>query len=436
MKHLFALLIFLLPVIATAQSRDTITIMTYNTLNYGRPATNSCPALITGNKHRWLKTIIDYTKPDILGLVKMASDPPKFGRDTVLQKVLNADCPGCYGASPYINITGYNRTATLYYRTDKFGYLGIQSVYTADDQIEDVNMHRLYYKDPLLAQTRDTVYLNIILHRLQSNSGGGERDRNTEAAGISSWISGRMNPLKNHIIMGDFNSTGANEKCISLFTSPANAALRFNDPANALGQWAANPQAYASLLTQSTRTSDPGDCGSEGGMGDRLDHILLSDTLMYGRNNRINYVPNSFKVIGNDGRHTLMALTDPPSNNSAPANVISALYNMSNHLPVVLKMSVRGSVLSGTKAQLSGAGYNMQSQGYGQLKFSLPASENPESYNLKICGTDGRIVLSGPLHQSSSGAEFNMEGLQSGIYFCVLSVGGQMKSVFKTIRLY
>ena len=416
---------------ALAQLPDTLTIVSYNTLNYGRPATGSCPNLLTAQKHTQLRTIVNYLNPDIIGLVKMTSAPGTFSTDTVPVKVLNVNCPNCYAASPYVNLTGYSRLATLYYKKAKFGYLGLSSVYTADPNIEDINMHRLYYKDPDLALTHDTVYLNIILQRLQSNSGGGQNDRDAETAGTTAWIRSHIPKLKNHIIMGDFNSGSATENCISLLVNPTNRALRFNDPANALGDWHNNPQPFAKYLTQSTRLTDPGDCGSTGGLGDRLDHILLSDSLMHSQSGRISYVPGSFKAVGNDGLHTGLALTDPPANTLLPANILTALQGMSNHLPVTLKLAVAPHSLVGINSKQYQKWGVINSQN-GLLTFTgLP--EGTE-YQLKITGTDGRTLCEGALNPSAEGFIFNITSLPQGIYAAVISSNGLISYAYRVVK--
>ena len=48
----------------------------------------------------------------------------------------------------------------------------------------------------------------------------------------------------------------------------------------------------------------------------------------------------SYKVVGQDGKHTGKALIDAPVNTSIPGSVDSALYYMSEHLPVSLLMKV------------------------------------------------------------------------------------------------
>ena len=55
---------------AQSLKTDTLKVISYNVNNYGFAASQSCPGLITANKHVYLRNIVQYTDPDILGLLK------------------------------------------------------------------------------------------------------------------------------------------------------------------------------------------------------------------------------------------------------------------------------------------------------------------------------------------------------------------------------
>ncbi|MFT5822666.1 MAG: hypothetical protein ACI8ZM_003922 [Crocinitomix sp.] len=52
------------------------------------------------------------------------------------------------------------------------------------------------------------------------------------------------------------------------------------------------------------------------------------------------FIDGSYRAIGQDGLHYNDALIDPPTNTSEPSDIISALYHMSDHLPVYLEIEV------------------------------------------------------------------------------------------------
>src|SRR5579859_6845673 len=97
---IFFALFFLKGVVGTGQ--DTLRIMTYNVLHYGDHCQGTNSSL-----HAYLKTIVQYKSPDVLGLVKAqviklsAGDftgisPPGFA-DSILVNGLNAAFPDRYG---------------------------------------------------------------------------------------------------------------------------------------------------------------------------------------------------------------------------------------------------------------------------------------------------------------------------------------------------
>ena len=88
--------------------------------------------------------------------------------------------------------------------------------------------------------------------------------------------------------------------------------------------------------TQSTHTS--GGCASGGGLDDRFDIMLMSGQILED-SGMVSYIPNSYKAVGNDGDHYNLSLLDG-TNTSAPAAVLTALYDMSDHLPVIADLSI------------------------------------------------------------------------------------------------
>jgi hypothetical protein len=49
------------------------------------------------------------------------------------------------------------------------------------------------------------------------------------------------------------------------------------------------------------------------------------------------YVSNSYKAVANDGNHFNSSIINP-TNTSVPATVLDAIYNCSDHLPVVMEL--------------------------------------------------------------------------------------------------
>jgi hypothetical protein len=398
---------------------DTLKVMSYNTLNYGFPATGACPALLTSLKHQYLQTILQAEDPDVLGLVKMTATPSSFSTDSIPQFVLDVVCPGCYDHTPFTNVSGYTKEDMLYFKTTKLGYVSTTTIYSGDPNISDINLHRLFYKDTNLALTLDTVFLNIILVHLKSGANNGN-DRATEIAGVTIWLNTHVTAPGNYLLMGDMNTTSSNENCFQYLINSGNTNAKFYDPPNQLGDWSANSSAFANYLTQSTRVVDPGDCGAVGSLTDRLDHILCTQPVLLGLQ-KVQYVANSFKVIGQDGNHTGIGLLDPPANTSVPSAELNALYYMSNHLPVSLKLALKKSSLASVQQPSVSADeitYN------SSVVDKLEITQKPLSLELglkcSIYSADGKKVMQ--VHLADAVANvIPVEVLPEGVYIFKLS---------------
>src|SRR5690554_7468398 len=75
-------------------------------------------------------------------------------------------------------------------------------------------------------------------------------------------------------------------------------AYALKDPINRPGSWN-NSGSYAEIHTQSTRNGGNFDCGSQGGMDDRFDQILVSQNVMNNSDN-VEYQTGSYRAVGND----------------------------------------------------------------------------------------------------------------------------------------
>jgi endonuclease/exonuclease/phosphatase family metal-dependent hydrolase len=405
------------------QAYDTLRVMTYNTLNYGFPATGSCPALLTESKHTWLRTVLEYSNPDILGLEKMDASPATFTSDTVIQRVLDSVCNGCYGHTPFTNNSGYEKENMLYYKSAKIGWSGTTTIYSGDPNISDINLHHLYYKSPTLALTHDTIFLNIILVHLESGPGSAA-ERATEMTGAMSWLNSHVTLPGNYIFMGDLNTQSSGESCfLQLVASPDSNTLFF-DPVSQSGNWSTDPTAFAHYLTQSTRTTDPGDCGSTDGMTNRFDHILCTKQLMDGTDS-LQYIPGTFDIVGQDGLHVNSSLTASPPDISVPANVLNALYYMSEHLPVMLQLAVGGQPSTGINTLSDNNTFSIYPNPANSMVHVQGLNHQTE---LTIYSVTGAKLLTVPASDHHD-IDIDISSLSPGLYFIAASDGGAQRKL-------
>lgn len=316
----------------------SLSVMNYNVGNYGAPATINCPLYNLTTKNAYLRAIMQYVSPDIVALTKIDNSSSIFSTTTIIDSIFNKSCIGCYEHAGFTNVSGYSKVNMLYYKTNNIGFKSTTTIYSGDSNISDINLHKLYYKSPTLATLNDTIFINVIVAHLSSGSGSAV-NRGSQISGAMSWLNSHITSPGNYIFMGDLNTQKSSENCFQYLVNSSNPNTKFFDPPNQIGNWSNSPYLYNKYLTHSTRINDPGDCNATGGMNNRFDHILCTQPIMAGTNS-VTYIPNSYKVIGQDGLHTNNALIDLPTNTSAPTPVINALYYMSEHLPEVIRLQI------------------------------------------------------------------------------------------------
>lgn len=424
----FVFFLFNIALLNAQTALDSIKIMSYNVGNFGIAPTTSCPLLNINTKSAYLRTIISYENPDIIGLVKMNADA-NFCTNTVLTNVLNPICNGCWGSGSFSTVSTYTKADMLYFKTNKFGFKNSTVIYSADPNISDIKLHKLYFKSPNLATTHDTIFLKIVVAHLKSGSGNAS-DRATEIGGAMSWLNANTTTNENIIFMGDFNTTSSNESCFQKLINSTNPITKFYDPANQLGDWSANPNIFAHWMTQSTRTSDPGDCLATGGLNDRFDHILISSSLKNGTNS-LGYIAGTYQVVGQDGNHVGAALIDSPTNISVPSTVNNALYYMSEHLPVVLKLVVNNPSVFSTNsiADLESQISITPNPSTAQFKVLIPESIKIDT--IKVFTLMGAELVS---ESVTTNPEINLSQFSKGIYFIQL-IDEYQNYVFKKVVL-
>ena len=328
-----------------AQS-DVIKIMSYNVLRYG----DDCQGPVS-QLHGYLKTIINYTDPDILGLVKVEailSIPGAKGKapigftDSILKYALNAARPDKYSCCPFTNAAKDNNQNLLFYNKHK---LGFSSYVTLVSDLTDINMYKLYYLAPNLTKTHDTTFIYIVL--VHTASGDEPDDRDRQMAELMNALRKQFSTLPNLIVMGDFNLRKTNEQGYQALTNNAEKNYCLIDPPFLIDKkvsypanWNKHPERFSSYLTTSTRKKEkePNNCGIAGGAKDWYDHILVSPSLASSCS-FYHYLPRSFHTIGNDGKRIDASVNDLP-NRSAPKELIDALYQMSNKYPVMLELGI------------------------------------------------------------------------------------------------
>lgn len=388
------------------KAQDTLTVMAYNVLNY--PSSNA-------SKADTLKPIIQHVRPDIFMITELTSSN---GVSTIMNDALNVA-----GIISYQNATYFNGPDTdnmLFYNANK---LVLYSQYEIPTALRNISEYVLYYKAPGLSAGMDTLFIHCYMAHLKASTGAAnEQKRNQEAILFKNYLDSKAN-LENVIFGGDFNLYSSSEPAHNTILNGGSVALV--DPISSPGNWN-NNSSFANIHTQSTRSNTVGDGGAFGGMDDRFDFIFFTEDLQTGSND-LTYVPGSYLAFGNDGNHFNKSINASPLNTAVSTNVADALFIMSDHLPIVLKVSIPVNVgINEDEIQATWNGY------FGNGVFNFNSSLNEKELTVFVYDVLGKAVKSETVRNRS---EFylNLQNVNQGLYF-IKVVSENRQESFKIIK--
>jgi hypothetical protein len=362
MKRWPVLTICLMLAWVTVPAQDTVTVMHYNLLHYGNTTTFCTQSNNNINdKAQSMALICHHINPHILTVNEMGAN--SFAHNHFLNNVLNINGINYFQGSTLTNVSGDNITNFLYYDARKFV---LYKEHVLGTDVRDISIYTLYYNDPDLWKHHDTTFLVVMTTHLKA--GNTTSDRAIRAATTAMLMDSAVlwSGLP-ALFSGDFNFYTANEQGYKNLTQPADTTVeRFHDPIQQEGAWQDNPL-FAHVHTQSTHASSNG-CAAGGGLDDRFDFILINEVLKH-HSSRFAYLPNSYYALGNDGNHLNLSINDGP-NNSAPPQIIQALYDASDHLPVVMQLVINTPV--GIRDINKISSFTSIKYHNNQLEFTLP----------------------------------------------------------------
>lgn len=334
------------PLAGTVAATDTLEVMAYNVLNYGDGCQGALDSL-----DGYFRTIVAYVQPDLLSCEKIDAFYPVPGSpgnlaDHIRDSVLNSSFPGRYGYAAATNASSGGDMSVLFYNMQKLSFVSERTL-VAD--VTDFNLYKFRSNDPNLGITHDTTFLYVVVNHTQSGSSSSTRD--SQVGQEMSTLRTMFASFPNLINMGDFNTANSYEAGYqSVVTSTDSNTLLYDPPyypdkvRQYPGNWSVTPYLCASYLTTTTRASAtyPNACGTGGGAKGWYDHLFISPWLVSG-SNYMQYIPNSYRTIGNDGNRMGVDITSasPAVNTSAPAAVIQALFQFSDKYPVTVKVLVQ-----------------------------------------------------------------------------------------------
>lgn len=422
-KPLLFIIAFSLVISLNAQ--DTLRVMAYNLLYYGEyvfgcNANNNNP----NDKDVYLRTILEYDLPDIFLVNEISSQAYYHQRilDSVLHKIPDLQ----YARAGSQKISNSSIMNMLYYNTKK---LALRSQHIMQSNTRDINLYSLYYKSPDL-EYGDTAFIHCIGAHLKAGSSDEDQQRRRDQVNnVIAWLQNNSQ-TGNFLFMGDLNVKTVEEPSMQVLLYGADISFRFYDPVNQLGEWNNNGN-FAMYHTQSTHTYSSG-CYSTGGLDDRFDFILTSADLIEG-NQKVSYIENSYSTLGQDGLHFNKALIDFPANNSAPFDVLQALYLNSDHLPVLLSLAVDQSPASNRISFKPGVEFWHNNPVHTELVIhhnNLPTGSN---YSLEIYSFIGGRHISISERLGNHPIKADISNLPKGFYLVELKMQ-QFSKVFKVVK--
>lgn len=397
---------------ATAQ-QDTLRVVYYNLLKF--PGS-------TANRADSLKVILDYLKPDILCVEELLNST---GSDLVLNSALNHSGNTNYSRTTYID--GFDTETQVFFNTNKVGLVRFDTVSTAGStavgESRYIGYTRLYFKDPNLPTHRDTQYIDIFgMHLTASSNSDDSISRHVQTRMLKNWLAARPH-IQFILAGGDLNLYTDQE--VAYQTLLDSGTQKLKDPINRPGSWN-NNAAFADVHTQSTRVR-AFNGGATGGLDDRFDFILTSDSIL--QSNRLRYITNSYKAIGNTGLLFNDSLTHPPVTTQLPWSVLSAMYNMSDHLPVYMELLATHKQVVTVSESLQGLNISISPNPTRGIVYLKDFRETAAPLSLSLFDLNGRELS---VSYDSHAKILDLSGMNPGVYLLRVS-DGQAQTVQRII---
>lgn len=411
-KTLFILGLFTLS--NSAYCQDTLRYMTYNLLQFGNNINNTfCP--LSTCKLNQLRTIVQTVKPDVANFNEISLTNTNFRAQSILDSAFNINGETGYKKSDlYVGDALCN---VLCYNSHK---LTLKQQYSVIPN-KRLIIWDLYYN----TTTTDTLFLRVCgVHPKAGNTPSDATQRNVETTALMNKLA-TLPPVENTVVMGDLNVYTSNEACYQALISPMDTNLTFFDPINKPGSWS-NNATFKSIHTQSTRTTSEADAGSTGGFDDRFDQILCFSSMLSGLKN-VQYIPGTYTAVGQNGTCFNQSLL---CNTAIPANLRTALYKMSDHLPVHADFAISG--VTSRNAPIT-------------PKIQTIISGNPVTNTLSfvcaakrpvfsICDVNGRLFSFAPEKQDGDRYLMDVSELKAGLYTLVIHAPETRPAFVKFIK--
>lgn len=419
-KKILGFLTLLLFTLFNVSAQETVKVMFYNLLNY--PLEDAVP-----NRIADLSYILSDYQPDLFLVCELNNIDGAIDVLNTAKSAINSD----FEMVTYVSNTSDDSVGNqndlqnlLYYDSTKFS---IEEELIVPTYLRDFNVYRIQLKT--VDQATNPIEIYVIICHLKASSGTFNAQRRFEMVEDLEVYLETLPADTNILLGGDLNIYTASESAFQELLDSSNN-ITFTDPANRVGSWHNNPN-YIDVFTQSTRTQN-GLGGSTGGFDDRFDFILTSENMTNSAN--ITYVPDSYKVYGNNGlascwNKSINASDCETTGSQFSYTLRNHLHNFSDHLPVTVLLETDATFLSVEDVEFL-SGISLETT---IVKHSLVLNvDNPKLFSkrLNVYNSLGQHIKTFQMN-SDTKHYFNVSDLQNGLYF--LSVANSNSNPIKFI---
>lgn len=327
-------------------SQTTVKTMFYNLLNYDSDFNSQ-------NRTPYLSTILQNVQPDLFMVCELKNETASnyLFNNAVLPN--NTDFKKA--EFRYSNSPATGLLQMVYYNSKK---LILESSNVVPTNIRDIN----HYTFKLNTENADIepITLEVFVTHLKASSGNTNREKRFNSIQNFNNYLEKFREDANIIFAGDFNFYTSNEEGFQELIDPNNA-IQIVDPVNRLcpvfpddnkdyfdddynSTYFWNNSSFADVHSQSTRNSQVNGDGAGGGMDDRFDFIMMSKN--FTTNSNFYYVNDSYKTIGNNGNCYNSYVSNTNCTGTFSQELRNALYNFSDHLPIVMEIETPKNTLS------------------------------------------------------------------------------------------
>ncbi len=390
---IYLYLFWVLLLVFKVDAQTQLKLMSYNLLGY--------PSATGTDRKDELRYILNTYHPDIFMACEVED---ATGADEILNYCLGTQN---YDSSyfTYNHSGSYHLQQMIYFNKHKFELVNETYLVT---YIRDINHYTLKLRT---ASPSDALYLDVYVGHLKA--GNYNNDPQIRDDMVNVLINDLHNIPTGHFVVfaGDFNLYNANEAAYQDLMNPNNAVV-FHDPVNREGDWHNNIN-FKDLDTQSTHSVSENNFVG-GGLDDRFDFILLSDNLI--NSPVLHYVSGSYAAYGNNGTCFNKAINNPDCQGSMyDATLRQHLYNMSDHLPVVLRLETP--VALDIKDLPATTEFTLAEGNLIHNNLHILSGEK-QALNVMIYNTTGQLMLQQKHY--ATGDAVNVSGWASGMYYLYL----------------